>query len=315
MQALTKALSRIPYLVTGDSPEVLISYDIKSRKKIMQLGWLILLPVFIWFITTYLLVVQIMGGSRSNALISAVSTATIVFLLERSIVLAGKSNWLLTGLRLTMGIAIGIIGAFLLDLVIFENDIDYQMRMIRLDESKTHVNDANSALKQADSTLTAEMTGNGGSKRAGYGRISETMQNKAAEAKQFRDSVSRQLAIEETQMADAHAENKKIWKAKLGLTTIAYRMKIVDSLVVNNKGIRAFYWAFFILGFVLEFLPILTKVFTPKSAYELDQEAQERILKSRRDFVLERCALYEKAGLAGHKALNLSTHRPNHPLT
>jgi hypothetical protein len=104
------------------------------------------LPVFIWLIIGYLLSTQIFGLSESlGALVAALCGITI-FMIERLVIAAPKSRSVTIG-RLVIALVVGIIGSAGLDLVLFDKEIETQLKV-----------SANNNLSDKYQALIAEQT-------------------------------------------------------------------------------------------------------------------------------------------------------------
>lgn len=86
------------------------------------------LPVFIWFSIGYLLSTQIFGLSVSAGAFVAALCGLTIFMIERLVIAAPKSLSVTVG-RLVIALVVGIIGSAGLDLVLFDKEIDTQLKV------------------------------------------------------------------------------------------------------------------------------------------------------------------------------------------
>ncbi len=296
--------SKLPYQITGDSYEQLKKYDPNSRKKINILGWFAFIPSFLWFISSFLLCYKILVTGFGIALLSGIVASVMIFIFERNIAQSVKTHWILTSLRVTLGLFIAVFSSVILDLVIFKNDIDHyaQEQIINREEQK--VNDASNSFQAATDRFNKEMEGASNSKMKGFGRIAKEKKEQVMEEKIKLAQAESILVKIKSGLADTANPEFKQMVAGMGLNTILNRIKLLHEFV--NQNSLAF-WAWFILlmiGVLLEVFGVLTKCFYPKSSYEEDLEAIRTMMANKRKMVLEQSIYYTNLGVHGREALD-----------
>jgi len=309
LTSMQNLFSKLPYQITGDSYEQLKKYDPNSRKKVNILGWFAFIPSFLWFMSCFLLCHNILITGLGIALLSGIVAAIVIFIFERNIVQSVKTHWILTSLRVLLGLLIAVFSSVILDLVIFKNDIDHfaQVKMISREEEK--VKEATSSLQTATARLNNEMEGASDSKRKGFGRIAKEKKEQVLEEKNKLASLESGLVKIKFNIADTSNLQAKQMEIGLGLNTILNRVKLLHEFVSQN--ILAF-WAWFILlliGILLEVFGVLTKCFYPKSSYEEDLEAIRTMMANKRRMVLEQSIYYTNLGVTGREALDKMKNR------
>lgn len=301
--------SKLPYQITGDSYEQLKKYDPDSRKKISILGWFTIIPSFLWFISSFLLCYKILGTGCGIALLSGIIAAAMIFIFERNIVQSNKTHWILTSLRIFLGLCIAVFSSVIIDLVIFKNDIDHyaQEQMINREEQK--VKDASITFQAATDRFNNEMEGGSNSKMKGFGRIAKEKKEQVLEEKIKLAKADSSLVKLKSVFADTESPEFKQMSEGMGLDTILNRIKLLHEFVIQN---RLAFWAWFILlmiGVLLEVFGVITKSFYPKSAYEEDLETVRMIMANKRKMVLEQSIYYTNLGVHGREALNKMENR------
>lgn len=301
---MSNLFSKLPYQITGDSYEQLKKYDPNSRKKISILGWFAIIPSFLWFISSFLLCYKILETGVGIAMLAGIVAALIIFIFERNIVQSVKANWILTTLRITLGLFIAVFSSVILDLVIFKNDIDYyaQAQMISREEQK--VREASSSFQVATDRFNKEMEGASNSKMKGFGRIAKEKKEQVIEEKKKFAQAEAELQKLKERLTQTDNPGSMQMFSGMGLNTILNRVKLLHEFV--NQNTLAF-WAWFILlmiGALLEIFGVLTKCFYPKSAYEEDLDVIRLMMANKRRVVLEQSMYYANVGVHGREALS-----------
>lgn len=297
-------ISKIPYQITGDCYEELLKYDANSRKKISILGWSVIIPSFLWFISSFLLCYKILGTGFWIAMVAGIIAAIVIFIFERNIVQSAKTNWILTFLRVSLGISIALFSSVILDLVIFKNDIDYFAKAKKIEAQEQKVKQLQSNYKDAEDRFNKEMDGASNTKMKGFGQIAKEKKEQARGIKVILDQAENDLKTLKENYSITNNSSLNHTFSDLGLNTILNRIKLLHEFV--NQNILAF-WAWFILlmiGVLLEIFGVLTKCFYPKSIYEEDMDAISIIMANKRKVVLEKSIYYTNLGIHGRAAMN-----------
>lgn len=297
-------ISKIPYQITGDRYEELLKYDANSRKKISILGWSVIIPSFLWFISSFLLCYKILGTEFWIAMVAGIIAAIVIFIFERNIVQSAKTNWILTFLRVSLGIFIALFSSVILDLVIFKNDIDYFAKAKKIEAQEQKIKQLQSNYKDAEDRFNKEMDGASNTKMKGFGQIAKEKKEQARGIKVILDQEENDLKTLKENYSITNNSSLNHTFSDLGLNTILNRIKLLHEFV--NQNILAF-WAWFILlmiGVLLEIFGVLTKCFYPKSIYEEDMDAISIIMANNRKVVLEKSIYYTNLGIHGRAAMN-----------
>jgi len=96
-----------------------------SRKVVRKLTSAFLLISFIWFSVGYLLCTRyFVRGNELAGIAAGIAAVVLVINIERTIVLSTKVSALSGGLRFLLAIIVALIGATVIDQVIFESDVE-----------------------------------------------------------------------------------------------------------------------------------------------------------------------------------------------
>lgn len=301
-------LTKLPYQITGDSYEQLQKYDPNSRKKISILGWFSIIPTFLWFLSSFLLCYIILETCLWIALLAGVVAGVMIFIFERNIVQSVKANWLLTILRISLGLFIALFSSVILDLVIFKNDIDYYSHVKVVENQQEKIIDASNKLQAAVDKFNQEMEGSSNSKMKGFGPIAQEKKDQVKEAKMKVEEAQAELQKIQEQFIEPNPESIKL-SSSMGLNTILNRIILLHEFVSQNKLALGAWLILLMIGVLLEIFGVLTKFFYPKSVYELDLEAMTQVLANKRIMILEQSMYYTNVGVHGRGALDKMENR------
>ncbi|MCB0537542.1 MAG: DUF4407 domain-containing protein [Bacteroidetes bacterium] len=291
-------MNKVYSYIIGLDPQVTSKYQPESKRKIALLATCLLVPVILWFISTFLLVHHVLAGTGTAALTAALTASFIIFLIERSIILANSSK-VITAFRVVLGMAIAIIGSICIDEVIFKNDIDnkvaeYQHAYVAsagnktkdgfkevLREKATVKDQKYKAWQKALKEAKGEADGSSGSGIAKVGQITK-----------LKLSIAKQLEQEYRQAQTAY-DNKVAESNKQAQTAISeaatsfngnallLRIKAMFDLIKENSFMRFVYIVFTILLVMLEFLVVIIKLTSKPTVDEELEMMRNQLLKAK----------------------------------
>ncbi|HMT34712.1 MAG TPA: DUF4407 domain-containing protein [Chitinophagaceae bacterium] len=303
---MTNFINTLPYRITGDSYTVVQQYDANSRRKINTFASVILLTAIIWFITAFMISYSILNNSLLMSLVPASISCIIIFIVERSIVNSQSNSSFVAFFRFGMALAVAVLASTFIDLLVFKSDIDKEIKNKEITHLSNLAQNAKVDVTKSYAVLNNEMSGGPGSSGLpGDGKISNELKKQSlqsvASLAVLQDSLTNTInAIYDP----AHPMHQQICE-RMGINSILYRMIILHELIQTNKAIKGLFWVLFLLGLGIELLPLIVKFTTPKSAYDLDQEAQELVFANRRKQVLQKSNYYTVIGHAGRDADSL----------
>lgn len=131
------------------------------------------LPILIWLVIGYLLSIRIFGLSDQAGLVVSAICGLTIFLIERLVIAAPKSIAISIG-RLVIALVVGIIGSAGFDLVIFDKEINEQLKVseyqklsdrykILIDSQAAEVEERRNQWKLAEGKAQCEANGTCGS--------------------------------------------------------------------------------------------------------------------------------------------------------
>ena len=111
--------------LTGDNYKMLAADTPASKKKVVAMAIAMLVPVLIWIFNGFMLSFQVLQSGWGWAIITAIACGTIVFFIEKLIIMANGNKWL-TFFRVCIGLIVALLGSIAIDEVIFKDDIRLQ---------------------------------------------------------------------------------------------------------------------------------------------------------------------------------------------
>lgn len=288
--------------ITGDDYEMLRKDTPQSRKKVSALATVLFIPVIIWVMSGYLLVTDVLGGSTISGISVAGVLGILVFLLEKNIIMAqgGRAIFLF---RIVLATVIALLGAVILDEVIFKEDIERQLAFIeqeQLLEEETNIRQLNIGIiqdkknevevkhtvwQQAVDIARREADGSGGSGVRGVDAITRIKLEAAAEAKSDYLKTSGELAVLEAKLDREILEARNSLLSTSNHYGLLNRIKALFSLVFSDWYMGIIYALFTLFVFFMEFLVVFMKNAWATTNYERKLQLIEEIGKSRMEKV------------------------------
>lgn len=296
-------------ILIGENPDYTANFQPSSKRKIALYANCLLIPVILWFINVFLLVLEVLEGGYILAFIAAIVAALIIFLIERTILMS-NGNGMIVVFRMVLGFLMALLGSISLDEVVFKADIDNQMVLYKqetIDNASKNIereyqtelglqtaivnqkaNDWNQALSDAKS----EADGTGGSKQRMVGKIALLKINLANEqAAEYQRENSK---LQTLSNSIDKAKNKAKLKAEADFKTSALlaRIKALFDLVFKDWLMAIIYIAFTIFLFCLEFLVVIIKTSSKKSIDEELELAREVLVRLKTQKTVDRNGLF-----------------------
>ena len=300
---------------TGDNYNLVAADTPASKKKVTAMAIAMLVPIMIWLFNGFMLAFQVLESSLWWSILTGLVCGTIVFLIEKLIVMANGNGWL-TVIRICIGTIVGLLGSMALDEVVFKNDIDISVALLKessiedakkaaaehymqLNEYSTlnkNIADAKLNFDNAEATAIAEADGTNGTKNRGVGNVTK-LKNKKAEDRKA-DWVKlmtykQQLDIEkEIIVNQAGTRSMNSFKGN----ALLIRIKALFRLVAEDGYMLFVYIFFTLLMFFFEFLVVILKLTWKKTNYERKLEMIENIGHKRIEFLLGNNSLLNDPG-------------------
>jgi len=290
--------------IIGADYRILIQSGPESKKKIVLLGNAILIPVFLWLATGYLLAHEVLQKEFQTSVICSLFCGLIVFLIERQILMA-KGSWKQTAVRIALGFCMASVGSIALDEVIFEEDINFQVQKnkdahiakeLEIFKKTTESEylllsgDAENARKkwqQAMQNALSEADGSGGSGKKGVSAITRLKLASSESLAKDYDIATDKLNKFSLQKTSAVENKTKELLRAFNSNSLLIRIKAMHDLVFENTSMMIVYILFSTVLFILEFIVILTKNSVSTTTYDKKIELIEEIGKYKTEQLLD----------------------------
>jgi len=294
-------------VLTGENYKLLSADTPASKKKVVALSLAILIPVSIWVFNGFMLLYQVLKAGWGWALITAAVCGSIVFLIEKLIIMANGNGWL-TFFRICIGFVVALLGSIALDEVVFKDDIDISVVQVKGDFIKkakkkaetefielsnmadlnTKISTAQQNFDKIEAAVLAEGDGSMGTKNKGIGSVTLFKDKKAQERKEdlFNlQNTQTALSLRKDSVVNEAGKNAaKSFKDHALLT----RLKALFNLVASDGYMMTVYILFTILMFLFEFLVVILKHTWKKTNYERRLEMIEEIGIRRMEFLMKK---------------------------
>ena len=119
-------------ILLGKDFELISTYRRSSQEKIILFGSILMIPVILWGLNGYLMSKEIFGMGVISSMVVGLILSFIIYLIERSIILASNNEWV-NRMRVLLGLIVAILGSLTMDEVIFKNDIDQMMQVYKIE--------------------------------------------------------------------------------------------------------------------------------------------------------------------------------------
>jgi hypothetical protein len=306
----------------GYSYEAVKTQTTVSRQKIVTLGTLLLIPVFLWTFSGFYLTLHLLGSELWGALLAGLVLGTMIFFVDRSFITTPKTSGdkFLKGFRFFFALVATALGSLTIDLVVFSGDLEeyrtskaeklkteerdhyFETHRAELDQISQERESASLLAQKLDMDHLAELDGRGGTGKTGLGAVAKAKAKKAEEAQREFERLDQAKAFELKRLkAEATTEaDKKVVKRSDALMS-----KIIDlhEFVTSSWLSGAIYFVFFSFVFALEAFFIVYKSYVADSLFEKLLYAEEQLGADRLDTIkLHREEILRQDGLLGPKA-------------
>ncbi|WP_420378785.1 DUF4407 domain-containing protein [Gilvibacter sp.] len=281
----------------GEDPKITKDYYPGSKRKIVLLGNVLLIPVIMWILMGFLVSKVVLQQTTTVAVITALVLGFLIFLIERSIVMARGNRWLVA-FRIVLGLVTAILGSVGLDEVVFKNDIDKKMAEYKKADIKKAGEDVDYeysiALRDAAEEVSSwkgkwqngkeetkvESDGKGGTGNVGYGDIAKLKDRYAEEDKVEYLRAKKSLEELESKIAAEKLDAQAKAEVDFNDHALLIRIKALFDLVQTDPYMKWIYIIFTAFLFLLEFIVVIIKTTTKNSIdedKELIQEEMRRV--------------------------------------
>ncbi len=288
-------------LLTGDRYQDLLDHTAASRKKCMALAGGVILVTLVWALVGYCLASNVLGLSRGMAILTSMVMALIIFLVDRSIILANTSNMKFALARIALALMSAYLGGIALEQTLFDKDIRQQIaenrqQLVQREEKRMddgfkqqdeillqERQDAEAKEAVAITALNDELNGAPNSTGTrGYGNVAKVKEaqvnNAQAERAQNTNAREKLKAEHEARRNARLAEITSSWQEN----ALLERMEALHQFLGAHPTVLYFMFLPLLLFMVLlELLPLMLKRYSSNTAYEVEIAAVEELRMER----------------------------------
>lgn len=261
------SITKYLFHVVGEDPDNLSKWHRETINRTKAFGIAIHIPVLLWAITGYVITFTIFNKTTIFSGFIALFCAGLIYLVER-IVLATPKKWSVNILRVLLGFIIAVLGAFTIDLVVFDKEVSQELRKtvearINNTYEKQLINQSNLVLQKknewfaAQSSANCEANGECGSKTKSLGPIYRALKE---QADLLRDDYEKSQADYE---AIVDEKNSMLEAAKnniLSESGLLTRIQTLHQYTNENKAALFVWSVFFALVLFLELTVVMVKL-------------------------------------------------------
>lgn len=270
--------------VIGEHPARTARWHASTIRRAQAFALAIHIPVILWALSGYLSAKTVFHMSDYSAIFVGGACAFLIYLVER-VVLATPKGLLVTLLRVSMGLVIAALGSITLDLVIFQKEIDQQLKLQAEQQLKNAHRSARADLlavldqkkndwQTTQNAANCEANGSCGSGLRSVGPVYKELALQAEFLKaEYLTAQNRLYELEQEQGTEIRA-----FKVSAEPTAQAGLLARVIALhqVVENDVSALFAWClFFVLLLMFELLVVVCKLLFKETVDdELDRQRE-----------------------------------------
>lgn len=290
--------------LTGDNYKLLATDTPASKKKVVALGIALMVPVLIWFLNGFLLSYMVLHTGMMNALLVAFICAVLIFATEKMILMANGNGWI-TFFRFFTGLVTALLGSIAIDEVVFKNDIDTEVSVLKQHRTEaakrraeqafyidfnvasldTSIQRAELVYSEREEAAVKEADGSSGTGNKGIGEVTAFKNEKAKERKlQLQTLQNKKDSLDVIKAAAIEKAGEQA-SANFSADGLLIRVEALFQLAFSNRYMAIVYVAFTLLFLFLELLVVILKVSWKKTNYERRLQFIELLGQKRIDFL------------------------------
>ena len=257
-------------LLLSESFDDLNKETTKSKQKIKLYGVILTMTMILWFLNGFLITTQILDYPINYAVIVGFISMFIVYTIELTIIRMSKINFISTFIRVIMALIIAFIGSLSIDEIIFNPDIENQLKINSQNEylnipsvvhNNTQKNQLNFQLENTNNDISDLRTQMILESKTGYGPKTKLIERQSIDLNQKKTQYQREIS---TLIHDQY-NNLITNTEKTGI------IKNIQAFIDfnNNNKIGWFIWAiFFVFFLLLELMCIIYKYSSDTTSFE-----------------------------------------------
>lgn len=290
-------LFKLACFMTGDNPDLVDRYDVTSRKKICLQALNLLIPTSIWFLCGFGAVYVILQKPLWLSLFTGVLMATFIFIIDRTII-SMPGSWKVNLMRLGIGALMSVLGATIVDLLIFDDEIRNEiaettdrhansiavLRTQRVqqevDRQQKTVRELFDLWKEKEQQYVLEATGKLSGHR-GVDTIARSIKAQAYEFEMKHRTAQQRLDSAQAALSGQLVSEQEAVKSDYRQSGILNRINALDAILDRDHVSKWAYYLMTAICLLLELSVILFKILMPQSPYD-DKNDKYRALMQKR---------------------------------
>jgi hypothetical protein len=273
-------------LLLGESRSDVESLHRSSISRLKAYAIAMHIPLFIWVGTGFLVAARIFQLSADAAVGVAMCAGLLVYLVER-VVLATPKGWIITVLRLLLGLLMAVVGSAMVDLVLFDREIaiklqreaehqlEAQQQML-LHTQAERVEEARTLWLSSKAAANCEANGTCGSGIRSTGPIYRELvaQAEIARADYLQAAAKLESLEKSTQKELQTLREHGVETSKIGVLA---RLEALHDYILNTKIAGLVWLVFCSLIVLMELMVVFVKIVFPATADDLICEINEAV--------------------------------------
>lgn len=276
--------------VVGERPERIRALHASTVKRTKAYAIAIHIPVVIWAVTSFTIAREIFLMESTAAALVSCFCAGLIYLVERLVLATPKSKCLNAG-RVALGIVIAVLGASLVDLVIFDREVVQELKETEAVRIRGEFDKAITVQRKlveqkkrdwdnAQAAANCEANGTCGSKLRSVGPVYRELARHAAVLRADFIAASVDLkALEARRSEDlANWRADPLNTARFGLLD---RIEALEQFVRQHNAAMAGWALFFLLVLALELMVVIAKVAFKETVDDELEACREQLARYR----------------------------------
>jgi hypothetical protein len=288
-------ISRYLCHVVGEEPERAARFHADTVRRTKAFAIAIHIPVLLWALTSYVVASHIFKLQELPAVAVAFFCSGLIYLVER-LVLAMPKGWSVTIARLVIGVVISVLGASMVDLVLFNREISQQLRQagetrMQIEHDKTADVQRQTVVQKKTDWLTAqqaancEANGTCGTKVRSVGPVYRELSRQAAFLRVEYVAAQAELELLGAQKTLALAQWRTAPQA-VDQAGLLARVQALHQYTMNNTAALVAWVLFFILVLCFELMVVALKLMSHETVDDKLERIREGIsLKKAQDYM------------------------------
>jgi hypothetical protein len=208
-----------------------------------------------------------------------------------------------------LALVFSVLGSMVFDVCVFGTDINHRLKDLAEQELVANVQSTYKIMDGKSQDLHKEIHGQGVTKMKGFDKAAQNLQNQYNDSKTDYEKQKADYEKYKEIIKDPQHPQYNATMTYLGYDSYLKRIHVLHNMINEDSMMFTSFWLLLLAGFFLELLPLIIKLGSNKTAYELDVDAQADLLMARRLRVLAQNKLYHEQTDAQNQVTRLTSQR------